>query len=129
MRKMTGSHEIESRITAILERVAMEVNLYTLALITREGRRIAYYSTRNVDPDLMSAVTAAILNAAEMAVMQMQQGELWEIVLRGSQGFTITSCAGTNFLMVGAGTQVSDLGKVVSILRDYSKMIAQILGI
>ena len=126
---MAGSHEIESRITDILQRVALEVNLYTLALITREGRRIAYYSTADVDPDMMSAVSAAILNAAEMAVMQMRQGELWEIVVRGSQGFTITSCAGTSFLMVGAGTHAADLGRVVSVLRDYSKMIAQILGI
>ena len=124
-----AAHEIESKITGILERVAMEVNLYTLALITREGRRIAYYSTAQVDPDLISAVTAAILNAAEMAVMQMHQGELWEIVVRGSNGFSIVSCAGTSFLLVGAGTHGADLGRVVSILRDYSKMIAQILGI
>ena len=126
---MAGAHEIESRITTILQRVALEVNLYTLALISREGRRIAYYSTTQVDPDLMSAVTAAILNAAEMAVMQMSQGELWEIVVRGSQGFSIVSCAGTSFLLVGAGTHAADLGRVVSVLRDYSKMIAQILGI
>lgn len=124
-----AAHEIESKITGILQRVAMEVNLYTLALITREGRRIAYYSTAQVDPDLISAVTAAILNAAEMAVMQMNQGELWEIVVRGSNGFSIVSCAGTSFLLVGAGTHGADLGRVVSILRDYSKMIAQILGI
>ncbi|NVM52753.1 MAG: roadblock/LC7 domain-containing protein [Candidatus Helarchaeota archaeon] len=126
---MAGAHEIESKITNILQRVAMEVNLYTLALITREGRRIAYYSTAQVDPDLMSAVTAAILNAAEMAVTQMSQGELWEIVVRGSQGFSIVSCAGTSFLLVGAGTHSADLGRVVSVLRDYAKMIAQILGI
>ena len=126
---MAGAHEIESKITGILQRVALEVNLYTLALITREGRRIAYYSTAQVDPDLMSAVTAAILNAAEMAVMQMNQGELWEIVVRGSQGFSIVSCAGTSFLLVGAGTHGADLGRVVSVLRDYSKMIAQILGL
>jgi predicted regulator of Ras-like GTPase activity (Roadblock/LC7/MglB family) len=122
-------NEVESKITDILQRIAVETNLYTLALITREGRRIAYYSTTDVDPDLMSAVVAAILNSAEMAVMQMQQGELWEIVVRGSQGFTVTSCAGTSFLMVGAGTHAADLGRVVSVLRDYSKMIAQILGI
>lgn len=126
---MAGAHEIESKITGILQRVALEVNLYTLALITREGRRIAYYSTTQVDPDLMSAVTAAILNAAEMAIIQMGQGELWEIVVRGSNGFSIVSCAGTSFLLVGAGTHSADLGRVVSILRDYSKMIAQILGI
>jgi len=126
---MAGAHEIEAKITTILQRVALEVNLYTLALITREGRRIAYYSTTQVDPDLISAVTAAILNAAEMAVMQLNQGELWEIVVRGSQGFSIVSCAGTSFLLVGAGTHGADLGRVVSILRDYSKMIAQILGL
>jgi predicted regulator of Ras-like GTPase activity (Roadblock/LC7/MglB family) len=126
---LAGAHEIETKITGILQRVATEVNLYTLALITREGRRIAYWSSTQVDPDLMSAVTAAILNAAEMAVMQMNQGELWEIVLRGSQGFSIVSCAGTSFLLVGAGTHAADLGRVVSVLRDYSKMIAQILGI
>jgi predicted regulator of Ras-like GTPase activity (Roadblock/LC7/MglB family) len=126
---MSGADEIQARITDILQRIALEVNLYTLALITREGRRIAYYSTTEVDPDLMSAVTAAILNAAEMAIAQMGQGELWEIVVRGSQGFSIVSCAGTSFLMVGAGTHAANLGRVVSVLRDYSKMIAQILGI
>jgi predicted regulator of Ras-like GTPase activity (Roadblock/LC7/MglB family) len=110
---MSGADEIQSRITDILQRIALEVNLYTLALITREGRRIAYYSTTEVDPDLMSAVTAAILNAAEMAIAQMGQGELWEIVVRGSQGFSIVSCAGTSFLMVGAGTHAANLGRVV----------------
>jgi len=126
---MSGANEVQARITDILQRIAMEVNLYTLALITREGRRIAYYSTTEVDPDLMSAVTAAILNAAEMSIAQMGQGELWEIVVRGSLGFSIVSCAGQSFLMVGAGTHAANLGKVVSVLRDYSKMIAQILGI
>lgn len=126
---MSGVHEIEEKITSILQRVAGEVNLYTLALITREGRRIAYYSTTDVDADLMSAVVAAILNAAEMAITQMRQGELWEIVVRGSEGFSIVSCAGTSFLMVGAGTHSADLGRVVAVMRDYSKMIAQILGI
>ncbi|MHA1797921.1 MAG: roadblock/LC7 domain-containing protein [Candidatus Helarchaeota archaeon] len=126
---MSDMREIEKKITVILQRVASEVDLHTLALITTEGRRIAYFSKMNVDPDLLSASVAAILNMGQMTVSQFQQGELLEIVVRGDAGFTIVSCAGQGFLMIGAGIQSSDLGLVVSVLRDYSKMIGEILAI
>ncbi|MHC1590713.1 MAG: roadblock/LC7 domain-containing protein [Candidatus Helarchaeales archaeon] len=126
---MSDMKEIERKITIILQRVATEVDLHTLALITKEGRRIAYFSRINIDPDLLSAMVAAILNMGEMCVQQMSQGELWEIVVRGSNGFTIVSCAGRGFLMIGAGTAATDLGLTVSVLRDYSKMIGEILMI
>ncbi|MHA1145425.1 MAG: roadblock/LC7 domain-containing protein [Candidatus Helarchaeota archaeon] len=126
---MSDMKEIERKITVILQRVATEVDLHTLALITKEGRRIAYFSRMNIDPDLLSAMVAAILNMGEMCVNQMNQGELWEIVVRGSNGFTIVSCAGLGFLMIGAGTAATDLGLTVSVLRDYSKMIGEILMI
>ena len=121
--------EIEKKITVILQRVASEVDLHTLALITIEGRRIAYFSKMNVDPDLLSASVAAILNMGQMTVTQFQQGELMEIVVRGSEGYTIVSCAGQGFLMIGAGITSSDLGLTVSVLRDYSKMIGEILSL
>ena len=121
--------EIEKKITVILQRVASEVDLHTLALITTEGRRIAYFSKMNVDPDLLSASVAAILNMGQMTVTQFQQGELMEIVVRGSEGYTIVSCAGQGFLMIGAGIASSDLGLTVSVLRDYSKMIGEILSL
>ena len=126
---MSDMKEIERKITIILQRVATEVDLHTLALITKEGRRIAYFSRINIDADLLSAMVAAILNMGEMCVQQMTQGELWEIVVRGSNGFTIVSCAGVGFLMIGAGTAATDLGLTVSVLRDYSKMIGEILMI
>ena len=126
---MSDMREIEKKITVILQRVASEVDLHTLALITTEGRRIAYFSKMNVDPDLLSASVAAILNMGQMTVSQFQQGELLEIVVRGSEGYTIVSCAGQGFLMIGAGIQSSDLGLTVSVLRDYSKMIGEILSI
>lgn len=126
---MSDMKEIERKITIILQRVATEVDLHTLALITKEGRRIAYFSRMNIDPDLLSAMVAAILNMGEMCVQQMNQGELWEIVVRGSNGFTIVSCAGLGFLMIGAGSAATDLGLTVSVLRDYSKMIGEILMI
>ena len=110
--------EIEHKIATILERIAGEVALNTLALISRDGRRIAYYSRTSIDPDLMSAVVAAILNAAEMAINSMGQGPLWEIVLRGQMGFTVVSCAGTNFLLIGSGSPGADLGLIVATLRE-----------
>ncbi|MHA1232570.1 MAG: roadblock/LC7 domain-containing protein [Candidatus Helarchaeota archaeon] len=120
--------EIEHKIATILERIAGEVALNTLALISRDGRRIAYYSRTSIDPDLMSAVVAAILNAAEMAINSMGQGPLWEIVLRGQMGFTVVSCAGTNFLLIGSGSPGADLGLIVATLRDYAQLITDILG-
>jgi len=128
-KKMSDMREIEKKITVILQRVASEVDLHTLALITTEGRRIAYFSKMNVDPDLLSASVAAILNMGQMTVTQFQQGELMEIVVRGSEGYTIVSCAGQGFLMIGAGIASSDLGLTVSVLRDYSKMIGEILSL
>ncbi|NVM03727.1 MAG: roadblock/LC7 domain-containing protein [Candidatus Helarchaeota archaeon] len=126
---MSDMQEIEKKISIILRRVANEVQLHTLALVTKEGRRIAYYSQMNVDADLLSAMVASILAMGEQTIRQMQQGELGEIVVRGTQGYTIVSCAGEGFLMIGAGPATSDLGMTVSVLRDYSKMIGEILKI
>ena len=126
---LSDMKEIEKKISIILRRVAGEVNLHTLALVTKEGRRIAYYSQMNVDADLLSAMVASILAMGEQTIRQMQQGELGEIVVRGTEGYTIVSCAGIGFLMIGAGPSTSDLGLTVSVLRDYSKMIGEILQI
>lgn len=95
--------------------------LEALALITREGLRLAFSAVPGytVDPDLFSSLSAVVVQSGSDAIDSLGYKNLLEIILRGDNGFIILSVAGRFFLM-GASRQSADLGKVVKVFRYYS---------
>jgi len=99
--------------------------LEALALITREGLRLAFSAVPgyNVDPDLFSSLSAVVVQSGSDAISSLGYTNILEIILRGDNGFIILSVAGRFFLM-GASRETADLGKVVKVFRYYSKEIS-----
>ncbi|GAH71098.1 unnamed protein product [marine sediment metagenome] len=99
--------------------------LEALALITREGLRLAFSAVPGytVDPDLFSSLSAVVVQSGSDAIDSLGYKNMLEIILRGDNGFIILSVAGRFFLM-GASRQSADLGKVVKVFRYYSKEIS-----
>ncbi len=99
--------------------------LESLALITREGLRLAFSAIPgyNVDPDLFASLSAVVVQSGSDAIDSLGYKNMLEIILRGDNGFIILSVAGRFFLM-GASRQSADLGKVVKVFRYYSKEIS-----
>ncbi len=99
--------------------------LDSLALITREGLRLAFSAVPgyNVDPDLFASLSAVVMQSGSDAIDTLGFTNMLEVILRGDNGFIILSAAGRFFLM-GASRQMPELGKLVKIFRYYSKEIS-----
>ncbi|TXT60627.1 MAG: hypothetical protein BAJALOKI2v1_90041 [Promethearchaeota archaeon] len=108
-------------LSKFLGNITEHSELEALALITREGLRLAFSSVQgyNVDPDLFSSLSAVVMQSGNDAVDTMGYQNLLEVVLRGEDAFIILSDAGRFFLM-GASREIGDLGKVVSVFRYYA---------
>ncbi|TKJ19137.1 MAG: hypothetical protein CEE43_16270 [Promethearchaeota archaeon Loki_b32] len=100
--------------------------LEALALITREGLRLAFSAIPgyNLDPDLFSSLSAVVVQSGSDAVAALGYTNMLEVVLRGDNGFIILSAAGRFFLM-GASRDIADLGKIVKVFRYYSQEISK----
>ena len=92
--------------------------LDSLALITREGLRLAFSAVPgyNVDPDLFASLSAVVMQSGSDAIDTLGFKNMLEVILRGDNGFIILSSAGRFFLM-GASRQMPELGKIVKIFR------------
>jgi len=111
------AHALSNFLGSITEYSELEA----LALITREGLRLAFSAIPgyNMDPDLFSSLSAVVVQSGTDAVATLGFTNMLEVVLRGDNGFIILSAAGRFFLM-GASRQTADLGKVVKIFRYYA---------
>jgi len=108
-------------LSSFLGSITEYSELDALALITREGIRLAFSAIPeyNVDPDLFSSLSAVVVQSGSDAIDSLGFKNMLEIILRGDNGFIILSVAGRFFLM-GASRESADLGKVVKVFRYYS---------
>jgi predicted regulator of Ras-like GTPase activity (Roadblock/LC7/MglB family) len=113
-------------LSSFLGSITEYSELEALALITREGLRLAFSAVPgyNMDPDLFSSLSAVVVQSGNDAIASLGYKNMLEVVLRGDNGFIILSAAGRFFLM-GASRQTADLGKVVKIFRYYAKEISK----
>ena len=113
-------------LSAFLGSITEYSELEALALITREGLRLAFSAVPgyNVDPDLFSSLSAVVVQSGSDAISSLGFNNMLEIILRGDNGFIILSVAGRFFLM-GASREIADLGKIVKVFRYYSQEISK----
>jgi len=113
-------------LSAFLSSITEYSELESLAMVTREGLRLAFSAVPgyNVDPDLFSSLSAVVMQSGSDAIETMGYKNMLEVVLRGDNGFIILSAAG-RFFLVGASRQMTDLGKVVKIFRYYGGEIGK----
>lgn len=113
-------------LSSFLGSITEYSELEALALITREGLCLAFSAIPGytVDPDFFSSLSAVVMQSGKDAISALGYKNMFEIVLRGDNGFIIFSAAGRFFLM-GASRQIEDLGKLVKIFRYYSQEISK----
>ena len=118
--------EVATALSSFLGSITEYSELEALALITREGLRLAFSAVPgyNLDPDLFSSLSAVVVQSGSDAIAVLGYTNMLEVVLRGDNGFIILSGAGRFFLM-GASRQIEDLGKIVKVFRYYSQEISK----
>jgi predicted regulator of Ras-like GTPase activity (Roadblock/LC7/MglB family) len=114
------AHSLSNFLGNITEHTELEA----LALVTRDGLRLAFscIPDYDVDPDLFSSLSAVVMQSGQDSIDALGYTNLLEVVLRGDDAFIILSAAGRFFLM-GASRKTEDLGRIVSVFRYYAKEI------
>ncbi len=112
-------------LSNFLGNITEHTELEALALVTNEGLQLAFscIPEYDINPDLFSSLSAVVMKSGSDAIDTMGYTNMLEVVLRGKDAFIILSAAGRFFLM-GASRSISDLGKIVSVFRYYSKEIS-----
>ena len=118
--------EEAASLSKFLGNITEHTELEALALITREGLKLAFSSipSYEVNADLFSSMSAVVLQSATEAIASLGYHQMLEVVLRGPDAFIILSSAGRFFLM-GACRKLEDLGKVVTVFRYYAGEIGK----
>ncbi|MFX1533545.1 MAG: roadblock/LC7 domain-containing protein [Promethearchaeota archaeon] len=119
--------EQKKKLIKLLQEIVRYADLEALALVTRTGMSIAFFSEKEADPDLFSALAAAVLATGGMVTQRMGHGDLWEVLVRGSDGYTILAGA-EEHILIGASRETHSLGLAIRVLRRYAKRIPEIFA-
>ena len=113
-------------LSKFLGNITDHTELEALALVTREGLRLAFSCIPDyeIDPDLFSSMSAVVMQSGSDAVTSLGYTHMLEVVLRGKDAFIILSAAG-RFFLLGASRQIADLGKIVTVFRYYAGEIGK----
>lgn len=113
-------------LSSFLGSITEYSELEALALITREGLRLAFSAVPgySVDPDLFASLSAVVMQSGNDAISVLGYKNMLEVILRGDNGYIILSAAG-RFFLLGASRQIADLGKIVKVFRYYSGEISK----
>ena len=116
------------KLTDLLKKLEARTELEACAVITREGLRIACAVNAEVDADVYSAASAALVNLGETTLQQLRHGGLKEIIVRGDDGYTILTQAGKFHMVVGSCKKLSRMGYYLALLHRFSNKVAKTLG-
>ncbi|MFW9905412.1 MAG: hypothetical protein ACXACU_18795, partial [Candidatus Hodarchaeales archaeon] len=58
--------EQKKKLIKLLQEIVRYADLEALALVTRTGMSVAFFSEKDADPDLFSALSAAVLSTGGM---------------------------------------------------------------
>jgi|LGOV01.1.fsa_nt_gb predicted regulator of Ras-like GTPase activity (Roadblock/LC7/MglB family) len=119
----------ERELVELLMGLTNYADLDAIAVVSKQGVKLAYFATEesDADPDLMAAVSAALLITGEMAADKLGLDELYEVVIRGKGGFVVLSHAG-NFLLMGAAKDLTSMGLAVTQMRKYAREVGILLS-
>ena len=119
----------EKELVELLMGLTNYADLDAIAVVSKQGVKLAYFATEesDADPDLMAAVSAALLMTGEMAAEKLYLDELYEVVIRGKGGFVVLSHAG-DFLLMGAAKDLTSMGLAVTQRRKYAREVGILLS-
>lgn len=95
------SQEILDELMRNLENLEASTDLEGTAVVSKNGLRIASSDTADVEWDPYSTIPATLISLGEKISQGLQQGELRDIVIRGTKGYTIilVGSADNNFML------------------------------
>ncbi|MBY9000091.1 MAG: roadblock/LC7 domain-containing protein [Candidatus Heimdallarchaeota archaeon] len=117
----------KKQLVRILKQVSLGCDLEALAVVNAEGIKVAFFSEKGTDPDLLSAVSSAVLSTGKMVTSNLAHGELEQVLIRGEEGFTILASA-ADYILIGASRDLHNVGLAMQVIKRYVPETVEILG-
>lgn len=118
----------KKELIKILKQISLGCDLEALAVVNEEGIKVAFFSEKGkVDPDLMSAVSSAILNTGKMVTTNLEHGTLEQVMIRGEAGFTVLASAG-DYILIGASRDLHNVGLAMQVIRRHVPDVIDVLS-
>jgi predicted regulator of Ras-like GTPase activity (Roadblock/LC7/MglB family) len=95
------SQDLLDEMMRSLEELESSTDLEGTAIVSKTGLRIASSETADIIADIYSASPATLISLGEKISQDLDQGELQEIVIKGTKGYTIILVTGEddNFML------------------------------
>ena len=126
------NQEILDELMRSLETLESSTDLEGTALVSKTGLRIASSETADVVADIYSASPATLLALGQKISEASDQGELKEIVIRGTKGYTIilVGAAENDFMLFTSCKKGYKLGyythKIKKAFREMETVLKRI---
>lgn len=98
------------------------------AVISRDGLVMVSDLAKGIDANTFAAMTAAMQGAAETSIMELNLGEITQIIIDSTQGKIISIGAGEQAILVVLAEKEANLGLILLSLSKASKRISHTLG-
>lgn len=120
------SEKQKQELVKLLTDISRQCDLEALGIVTREGISLAFFAGAGADADLLSAISAAIASTGENVIGKLQHGTLNDMMIRGTNGFTILATAGDHIL-IGSSQELTAVGLTLKTIRDAVPHLRAIL--
>lgn len=97
-------------------------------IVSKDGEPIYSALARDINEELVSAMSAAILSVSERALKELVRGDLKRILIESVDGIIILSEAGENAILCTLARSDASLGMLFLNIEHTSKKIAKILS-
>ena len=87
--ELNVSQEVLDELMRALEALESSTDLEGTAIISKTGLRVASSETADVVADIYSASPATLISLGQKISEGLKQGELREILIRGTNGYTL----------------------------------------
>ncbi|MEM3663020.1 MAG: roadblock/LC7 domain-containing protein [Candidatus Jordarchaeales archaeon] len=125
---MTLDEKTARKLVRMLQQIEDTTKLEGVAVVTRDGVRVACAESANVDVDAISTASAAIINTSEATAMQLGHGSLSEIIIKGDSGYLLITRVDDEHMMVASSRDIVRLGLNLGVLKRYSRSVAELLA-
>ncbi|MBD3185684.1 hypothetical protein GF325_02550 [Candidatus Bathyarchaeota archaeon] len=123
--------EVQIKLSAMLEEIESKTELEACAIISQTGLRVAHADSSvgpSIDADLYSASPATLIALGSTVTQTLEYGELTEVVVRGTKGYTIiTASRDVPFILLSTAKKAYKLGYFFHILRKTFENASSIL--
>ena len=121
---MSRSEQL-NRILRTLQSASPDVE--ASALISEDGLMIASALPQHIDETRVAGMSATILSLGTRASVELERGDVEEVLVRGREGYAVMVAAGSGTLLLVLASKSAKLGLIFLDMRRAAADIRKIL--